>query len=319
MRRRSTVLIALGVALACVATPAMSSCLTMPSPYNVITSIFGYRYHPKYAKWRLHAGTDLRAPMGTQLVATHAGTVQLSHSAGGGNEVRIIGTNGVATRYLHLSRASVRPGTQVTAGQPVAISGNTGHSTTAPHLHLEVYGAGGKLQNPEPLLCPRPSRTADAAISRGRPIRGCDPQSGNCSGPGLPPARPGEIPVGGDPTATTSVDSMPPAPRMSEWDDMSVRELLATEVMRRHGNPDWRRELGQRTERALLIELADMLAVRALARYYIRDSKERVEQMLAAKVARRARTDLAPRLQRQREAAGKGVGSAAKRTNASRR
>ena len=44
---------------------------------------------------------------------------------------------GYQTKYGHLSRALVSPGTVVNAGEVLGLSGNSGRSS-APHLHLEV-------------------------------------------------------------------------------------------------------------------------------------------------------------------------------------
>lgn len=298
-------------------TVAQAECLTTPSPSGVVTSIYGWRFHPKYRRWRPHRGVDMRASLQTQLVATHAGIVQLSHSSGGGNEIRIIGNNGLTTRYLHLTRALVKPGTTVSAGQAVALSGNTGHASTAPHLHLELYGRSGKDENPEPLLCPRPSRKGGADESNGFPVTACNPTGGHCEKGSLPPPRgggtaPGGPGGGGEPPPGDGFEGdepMPPSPRMGEWDDMSLRELIGTEVARRHSNPDWRRELAQRKGRPLILELVEMMGLRAVARYQVFESKERIEAMLAARMLRRQKRDMEARLQRQREAAAKAAAS----------
>ena len=54
--------------------------------------------------------------------------------------------DGTHAKFLHLDKLSVRAGEYVQAGQLLAASGNTGHSTAA-HLHYELE-KGGKTQDP---------------------------------------------------------------------------------------------------------------------------------------------------------------------------
>jgi murein DD-endopeptidase MepM/ murein hydrolase activator NlpD len=57
---------------------------------------------------------------------------------GYGNMIMIEHRGGYVTLYGHLSKFLVHKGEKVKAGQEIAISGNTGHST-GPHLHFTVF------------------------------------------------------------------------------------------------------------------------------------------------------------------------------------
>jgi len=50
--------------------------------------------------------------------------------------------NGLSSAFGHLSVISAKTGQRVKAGDVVALSGNTGH-TTGPHLHTSVYVSEG--------------------------------------------------------------------------------------------------------------------------------------------------------------------------------
>jgi murein DD-endopeptidase MepM/ murein hydrolase activator NlpD len=52
--------------------------------------------------------------------------------------------DGYETMYGHLSRVVARRGTEVGAGQVIALSGNSGRST-APHLHFEIRRSGRSI------------------------------------------------------------------------------------------------------------------------------------------------------------------------------
>ena len=105
-----------------------------------VTSLFGMRFHPILHIWRLHAGLDFGAPVGSPVRAAADGTVEFAGEARGfGNHVRIQHA-GFETSYSHLSVIpdSIRPGVKVKEGDIIALSGNTGLST-GPHLHFEYY------------------------------------------------------------------------------------------------------------------------------------------------------------------------------------
>jgi murein DD-endopeptidase MepM/ murein hydrolase activator NlpD len=106
-----------------------------------------------------HSGYDFLMPVGTPIKAVAAGTVTrvdtsnapffcpplnrnvtdqmsvyVNHTLAGGVKVQ--------SWYVHISQAQVAVGDVVTAGQQIALSGNTG-CTTAPHLHFEVFKLNG--------------------------------------------------------------------------------------------------------------------------------------------------------------------------------
>jgi murein DD-endopeptidase MepM/ murein hydrolase activator NlpD len=89
-------------------------------------------------------------PVGTQLYAIVDGVVDGVITDKSYGNVLIVGyvVNGVKYQdwYCHLSRVTVTKGQTLTAGMPVALSGNTGNST-GPHLHLETRIAPFKYGN----------------------------------------------------------------------------------------------------------------------------------------------------------------------------
>ncbi|MGW0861472.1 peptidoglycan DD-metalloendopeptidase family protein [Streptomyces koelreuteriae] len=90
-----------------------------------------------------HSGQDFAVPTGTQVVATHGGTVVKAGGNGAGdgpaygNAVVIKHGNGTYSQYAHLSKVTVNVGQIVKTGQEIAKSGSTGNSS-GPHLHFEI-------------------------------------------------------------------------------------------------------------------------------------------------------------------------------------
>lgn len=120
--------------------------LSWPLDYIYVTQVFGKTEAGKrlYANGT-HNGTDFRASVGTPVKAMADGIV-----AGTGNTdtqcpgvsfgrfVLIKYNNGLASTFGHLSLIKVNVGDNVSRGQIVGYSGNTGYST-GPHLHVSVY------------------------------------------------------------------------------------------------------------------------------------------------------------------------------------
>ena len=86
----------------------------------------------------IHGGVDIATDVGTPVEATATGVVIFaSRNQGFGNEIIIFHGFGFTTVYAHLNKIYVLVGDEITKGQKIAESGNTGYST-GPHLHYEV-------------------------------------------------------------------------------------------------------------------------------------------------------------------------------------
>ncbi len=116
---------------------------------DLIKAISDPRAH--FAHFR-HA-IDFILPEGTEILAPRAGTVvdiKVDSSKGSSdpkyNDIRYLNymtlkhSNNEFSQFCHLKHrgALVKSGEKVKAGQPIALSGNTGF-TTAPHLHFQVF------------------------------------------------------------------------------------------------------------------------------------------------------------------------------------
>ena len=129
-------------------TPTGTFQWPVPSSHT-ITSNYGYRIHPISGTKKLHAGIDIGAPGGSNIVAADSGTVILSsfgYNGGYGNYIIISHGNGITTRYAHCSNLYVSVGDNIAKGQVIAAVGSTGAST-GNHCHFEVR-INGESKNP---------------------------------------------------------------------------------------------------------------------------------------------------------------------------
>ena len=106
-----------------------------------------------------HQGVDVLARCGQPLVAARAGTVYYNdYQAGGAGNYLVINIKGGGSHaYMHMPRQSpLKVGTRVKTGQRIGRVGTTG-SSSACHLHFEVWSApgwyqGGTFLDPMPML-----------------------------------------------------------------------------------------------------------------------------------------------------------------------
>ncbi|AFM43432.1 metalloendopeptidase-like membrane protein [Desulfosporosinus acidiphilus SJ4] len=109
----------------------------LPGHYE-ISDPYGWRTHPITHKQSLHTGTDIMAPMGTEIHAAGSGVVIMAGwNVAYGNMVIIDHGHGISSLYGHQSKLNVTEGQSVEANQVIGYVGSTGWST-GPHLHFEV-------------------------------------------------------------------------------------------------------------------------------------------------------------------------------------
>ncbi|KLU67022.1 murein DD-endopeptidase MepM [Desulfosporosinus acididurans] len=118
----------------------------LPGHYE-ISDPYGWRTHPITHQQSLHTGTDIMAPMGTEIHAAGSGVVIVAGwNVAYGNMVIIDHGHGISSLYGHQSKLNVTEGQTVEANQVIGYVGSTGWST-GPHLHFEVR-VGGNPTDP---------------------------------------------------------------------------------------------------------------------------------------------------------------------------
>jgi murein DD-endopeptidase MepM/ murein hydrolase activator NlpD len=100
-------------------------------------------------------GLDYACKTGDKVFATAKGVVVSCSN----NPDQVLGKNiairhgdGKISYYLHLSKPDVSNGQRVKAGEVIGLSGNTGTTSTGPHLHFAIRNARGVFIDPAKLL-----------------------------------------------------------------------------------------------------------------------------------------------------------------------
>ncbi|HPF95667.1 MAG TPA: peptidoglycan DD-metalloendopeptidase family protein [bacterium] len=118
-------------------------------PFRVtrISAHFHDKTYP-YRNLFEHPGTDLPAPVGTQVKAAAGGYVAFTRTGKQyGNYLMIVHPGGYATVYAHLSAFKVKADSYVERGDVIALSGGAAGApgsglSTGPHLHFELRKDG---------------------------------------------------------------------------------------------------------------------------------------------------------------------------------
>jgi len=144
-----------------------SSALAWPLDSVRITQYFGNTpfatANPQIYNGQGHNGIDLAASVGTPIKASASGVIagtgdtDLScPGASYGRWILVQHGNGLSTLYAHLSLIKAAKGQNVSAGEIIGYSGETGYAT-GPHLHFTVYATQGVQ------IIQRPSRICNTS------------------------------------------------------------------------------------------------------------------------------------------------------------
>lgn len=110
-----------------------------------VSSPFGYRRVINGTPRARHTGVDLRAPMGTEVLAANNGRVVLiGDFFFSGKSVVVDHGGGLYTLYFHFSGFKVSEGAEVHKGDVLGLSGMTGR-VTGPHLHWSARLNGARI------------------------------------------------------------------------------------------------------------------------------------------------------------------------------
>jgi len=110
-----------------------------------VTSPFGYRRVINGTPRAPHTGVDLKATLGTEVMAAnHGRVVLLGDFFFSGNSVVLDHGGGLYTAYFHLSEFKVEAGAPVRRGEVIALSGMSGR-VTGPHLHWGARLNGARV------------------------------------------------------------------------------------------------------------------------------------------------------------------------------
>lgn len=109
------------------------------------------RYGAKRRNGRVHAGLDIKAPVGARVYAAKSGIAACKDMKNGyGKLVTIYHVDGYQTRYAHLSKFTIKKYQWVNQGDIIGFVGKTGNAAANgldPHLHFEIR-KGSKTLDP---------------------------------------------------------------------------------------------------------------------------------------------------------------------------
>lgn len=129
-----------------------------------LTSSYGERRNPITGEMAHHNGVDIKAPLGTPILAPAKGEVTFAGTKNSlyGVVVEIRHAGGFRTFYAHLQSTHLEVGDVVDEGMEIARVGNSGQST-GPHVHVELF-KDGKRVDPMSYLPLRDKKSHNVAL-----------------------------------------------------------------------------------------------------------------------------------------------------------
>ncbi|MEZ5174558.1 MAG: M23 family metallopeptidase [Bacteroidia bacterium] len=112
------------------------------SSYHFFTPMKG-KVTSKFNPADRHYGVDVVAPKNEAVKSTLDGTVIFAGwTSETGHVIEVMHGNNLLSVYKHNSVLLKKEGEKVRAGEPIAITGNSGELSTSPHLHFELWFEG---------------------------------------------------------------------------------------------------------------------------------------------------------------------------------
>lgn len=115
--------------------------------YNYVCSYYGHRTNPNTGEEEFHDGIDIALPAGIRVHAGMNGTVtETGEDSYYGKYIKLSDSRGYEIFYAHLSEVLVSDGQEVTQGDDIAKTGESGVCNT-PHIHFSI-SHNGEYYNP---------------------------------------------------------------------------------------------------------------------------------------------------------------------------
>ncbi len=111
----------------------------LPQTTAILTQ-YGWRLNPLTSQVNFNSGVDLKAEVGTPVLAVGDGTVAFAGDRDSQGKLVVINhSGGRQTRYAHLAQVNVTVGQKIQQGAQIGTVGTTGTPNhSEPHLHFEV-------------------------------------------------------------------------------------------------------------------------------------------------------------------------------------